>query len=234
MKKKEMKWLLFSTILVLLATVGITYAWFMQDASMTTLLKILPPDTITIIPISEVDGSEMTELDLDFHDNNMDRKDADGTIHIFRPVCIKSTSPIHRLEIVHTTNLSQLTFRIYPATKGEQGMIYDPSVFVSGEYKNQDPDNTSLAKKELLENYQNTADVADVHAYPLYWLAVNCAIEEKWQEGWQKVVSETQKGLDPVTKTEKDFYNTYYYIEISWKEDTKETDLFYVMAQNIA
>lgn len=233
MKKRGTKWLLFSTIAILFAAVGISYAWFMHDASMTTLLKILPPDTITIIPISEATGSEMAELDLDFHENSHDKKDEDGTIHILRPICIKSTSPIHKLEIVHTTNLKNLKFKIYPATKNGQSFAYDPNNSVSGGYKNKD-DATGLAKQELLENYTSTADVADVHAYPLYWLAVNCAIKTAWQDGWQQVVSEIHPGLDPVTKTEKNFYSTYYYLEISWNESTKETDLFYIMAQNVA
>ena len=232
MKKIRRIWLLVSAAAALLAIIGITYAWFMQNASMSTLLKILPPDTITIIPISEKDGSEMVELDLDFHENSNDYKDKDGTIHILRPLCIKSTSPIHRLEIVHTTNLKNLKFQIFPATKSEQGFSYDPRNPLSGSYKNRDT--SGLAKQEILENYTSTEEVADPHAYPLYWLAVNCAIEEKWQEGWQKVTSETQPGFDPVTKTEKEFYYTYYYLEISWLETTKETDLFYIMAQNVA
>ena len=236
MKKIRILWLLLSAMAVLLAAVGITYAWFSQNASMTTLMTILPPDTITIIPISEADGSEMTELDLDFHEGSDDKKDADGRIHILRPICIKSTSPIHRLEVVHTTNLKSLTFKIFPATKSGNEFTYDPSAPISGEYKNQDPGSTdeTLAKEEILDNYSSTADVADTHAYPLYWLAVNSAVEGSWKDGWQKVASEITKEWDATTKQEKDFYNTYYYLEISWLETTKETDLFYIMALNVA
>lgn len=232
MKKTGKKWRLFSTIAALLLTIGISYAWFMQKASMKTLMEILPPDEITIIPISEKDGSEMTALDLDFHENSNDYKDEYG-IHILRPVCIKSTSPVHRLEIVHTTNLKSLKFNIFPATKDGQKFTYDKDKWINGDYMN--PGTTpGLAKADTLENYTSTEEVADAHAYPLYWIAVNCAINEKWQEGWQKVTSYSQDELDPATQTEKKFYYTYYYLEISWKEETKETDLFYIMAQNIA
>lgn len=231
MKKMGKKWLLFSTIAALLLAIGISYAWFMQRASMKTLMEILPPDAITIIPISEKNGSEMTALDLDFHEDSNDYKDENG-IHILRPVCIKSTSPVHRLEIVHTTNLESLKFNIFPATKdGNQFTIQNKCINGSYQNKNQD---TGLAKEDTLENYTSKEDVADVHAYPLYWIAVNCAIKDNWQAGWQEVTSYKEPGLDPVTKTEKDFYCTYYFLEISWKEETKETDLFYIMAQNVA
>lgn len=231
MKRTRTKWLLFSTVAALFAVIGVTYAWFMQNASMTTLLAIQPPDTITI---SDADGSDMTELDLDFREDTNDTKEADGTIHILRPLCIKSTSPIHQLEIVHTTNLASLNFKIYPAEKSGNSFTFDKSKWIPGEYVNGISVDSRLAKEETLENYTSTDDVKDTHAYPLYWLAVNCAIQENWKTNWQKVISYPQTEFDVATKTEKTFYYTYYYLEISWKETTKETDLFYIMAQNVA
>ena len=235
MDKRRKKWLLFSSVFLLLAAIGIAYAWFMQNASMTTLLAIQPPDTITI---SDADGSDMTELDLDYREE-IDKKDADGTIHIFRPVCIKSTSPIHQLEIVHTTNLQSLEFKIYPATKkSETSFQYDPDKWLQGKYVNENGAGSKTAREETLENYASIEDVKNTHAYPLYWLAENCAfknvIQEGWQEKWQEVTSYPQEEFDVVTKTDKTFYYTYYYLEISWLENTKETDLFYIMARNIA
>lgn len=230
-----MIWLLFSTIAVLFVTIGVTYAWFVQNASMTTLMEILPPDSITIIPISEEDGSEMTELDLDYREGTHDFKDDNGTIHIRRPICIKSTNPIHQLEIVHTTNLNHLSFRIYPATKTGQEFSFEEGTYVSGQYINETTNGSGLAEEDILENYKSTTEVADTHAYPLYWLAVNCATSEYVGDtGWQEVTSYLQKEFDPSTKDEKDFYYTYYFLEISWRETTKETDLFYIMAQNVA
>lgn len=239
MKISRRIWLLTAAIAVLLTGVGISYAWFAQNAAMATLMEILPPDSITIIPISEKDGAGMNELDLDFRED-MDTKDEDGTIHIRRPVCIKSTSPIHRLEVVHTTNLNRLNFKIYPAVKSQAGanikFTYDQSKPISGKYKNQDSSNTSerWAKQEVLNNYENASDVADVHAYPLYWLADNSAMTGHVQVGWNEVTSEVTTEYDPVKKADQTYYFTYYYLEISWLEDTKETDLLYVMAQNVA
>lgn len=235
MNKKRKQWLLFSSFVLLLTAIGIAYAWFMQNASMTTLLAIQPPDTITI---SDADGTDMTELDLDYRENSDDWKDSEGRIHILRPLCIKSTSPIHQLEIVHTTNLKSLKFKIYPATKEGDSFIFNKEKSISGKYENETSQDSGEAKEETLENYADIADVANSHAYPLYWLAVNCAykadVGDKWQSGWQEVTSYVQKEFDVATKMEKDFYYTYYYLEISWQETTKETDLFYIMARNIA
>ena len=170
-EKRKIMRMLLPVFAILLSTAGLTYAWLAQRVSMTTLLTIQPPDTITIIPTT-IDGSELTALDLDFHENSQDKKYSDGTIHIYRPVCIKSTEPIHRLEIVHTTNLNDLGFKIYPATKNDTGEIVwsdSEDSKLSGEYKNQDKAETSkLAKKEILENYQDVNDVAERNAYPLY------------------------------------------------------------------
>lgn len=234
-EKRKKMWMLLSALVALLSMVGLSYAWMAQRASMTTLLTIQPPDTITIVPTT-TNGSELTVLDLDYNKNNGDIKDADGTIHIFRPVCIKSTEPIHRLEIVHTTNLNDLGFHIYPAEKNENNgkvTIQSLGSELSGAYKNQDG-TAKLAKQEVLENYAATSDVADRNAYPLYWIGVNCAIQNNCQPGWQAVTSYTEPGIDPKTNQPIDYYCTYYILEISWKETTKETDLFYIMAQNVA
>lgn len=220
--KRKVIWLLLLALAMLLSTVGLTYAWMAQRASMTTLLTITPPDTITIIPTKK-DGSPMTELDLDY-DEKSDLKDDDGTIHIYRPVCIKSTEKIHRLEIVHTTNLNDLDFKIYPATMltGENNTVtiqQKDTKPLSGAYKNETAPDSKLANKQALENYSSTADVADRNAYPLYWVTGDCDADLQNQE----------TGAD-----QKTYYRTYYMLEISWKDETKETDLFYIMAQNVA
>ena len=74
-----------------------------------------------------------------------DDTNENGTIHIYRPVCIKSTERIHQLEIVHTTNLKELSFNIYPASKvinGESGykISYSKDARLSGVYINRDSD----------------------------------------------------------------------------------------------
>lgn len=220
--KRKVIWLLLLALAMLLSTVGLTYAWMAQRASMTTLLTITPPDTITIIPTRK-DGSPMTELDLDFNEDIGDKK-IGNKIQIYRPVCISSTEEIHRLEIVHTTNLKDLGFKIYPASiqTDENNVVtiqQTSDTPLPGEYKNETSPNSKLAKEEVLENYTSPTDVADRNAYPLYWITDNCPADK----------SKPETGAD-----QKTYYNTYYMLEISWMDETKETDLFYIMAQNVA
>lgn len=211
--------MVISVVITLLITAGLTYAWMSQRAAMTTLLSIEPPDKITIIPTTD-NGVELKELVLDYNEKT-DTKDEDGTIHIFRPVCIRSSEPVHQLEIVHTTNLNELSFNIYAAKKievnGKQKIQSTSEAPLFGEYKNKDKD-TNLAKSEPLENYKSGQTI-ESHAYPLYWIANNSDAD----------TSNNEIGADGKT-----YYNTYYILEISWKETSKETDLFYIMAQNVA
>lgn len=216
-----------SSIVLAVFLAGVTYAWFRQDAAMTTLLSIEKPDTITI---TEADGTEMTELDLDYREDT-DIKDSEGRIHIFRPVCIKSTYPDHQLEIVHTTNLSSLEFNIYPVKKEAVFDKEHPGTALTGSYVNSTGENEKKAKEDKLENYTD-GDTVNSYAYPLYWLAQCCSNESK--AGYCQVPSTEQTEYDVFTDSEKTFYYTYYYLEISWMEETKETDLFYVMARNVS
>lgn len=240
MKRKTV---IFSVLLIalFLACSGITYAWFSQRAALSTLMNIIPPDLIEIYPV-DTDGNNLAMLDLDF-DDRVDSKTTneagDTTITIRRPVKIYSTSPVHQLEVVHTTNLNQLSFQIYPATKSDDGYKYTPNLenALSGSYINPIAENnSSLAAKEKLNNYKS-GDTVESHAYPLYWLAVECGYKNcvsDWNETWTEVTSSDETKLDPSKQTEKTYYTTYYVLEITWQETTKETDLFYIMAQNIA
>lgn len=239
--KFKKKWLVIYSIILLVILTGITYAWFVQNASMTTLLPIEKPDTITI---SDINGSDMTELDLDYIEGT-DIKDADGTIHIFRPLCIKSTSTKHQLEIVHTTNLDSLAFNIYPVTKDAMFDTTNPGTPLLGKYINLLNGTDKTAKPEILQNYSES-DTVHTNAYALYWLAQICSNQAANDTTQQQideteiynterpVFSDQQTEFDVATKSEKTFYYTYYYLEISWQETTKETDLFYIMARNIS
>lgn len=220
MKKKHLYGLLFSVLLLLLVTAGASYAWFARNASMATLVEIMPPDVITIVPVSDDGNTWMEELDLDFREGD---KQEGKTITIRRPVCIRSTSRTHRLEIAHTTNLSGLKFQLYPATKGNTSISYDQNSRINGRYVNPNSNNNELAEPELLENYREDETIEE-HAYPLYWITADD----------QTTTDKGTDEFDPVSGAQKKFYYTYYILEISWIEETKETDLFYIMAYNVA
>lgn len=241
MKKKELYALLLGVAAMVLALVGVSYAWFTQNASMATLVSIQPPDKITIIPVSEQGVIELTEIDLDFDKlkENWENDDTvNGFIYIRRPICVKSTDRSHKLEIVHTTNLKNLSFKIYPARKTNENAVYEPNTTITGNYINQNSV-TQLAEPEPLENYKNGGTV-EKHAYPLYWLQDGYSIYLKdtssppTDPSYTSVVSYESEELDTASSEMKTFYYTYYYLEICWKETTKQTDLFYIMARNMA
>ena len=223
-------------VVMIITAVGISLAWFYQHAAMSTLMNIVPPDSISIVPV-DGDGNDSSMLDLDFKEGDI--KGEDGTITIRRPIYVYSTSPVHQLEIVHTTNMNELSFAVYPATINADGktFTYDGNHCLSGEYKNQD-DNTSLAVQDKLNNYKKDDNVeVEAHAYPLYWLAGNSGdktyVADSYITNEVTSIKEPPK-FDPAKQVYKTYYKTYYMVEISWKEDSKETDLFYVMAQNCA
>lgn len=236
MKTTKQLWL-WASVLAILLGAGITYAWFAQTASMSTLLNVLPPDAISILPVSGQDGSQMIDLDLDFHEEWGDVKNPDGSFHLQRYVCVKSTSQLHRLEVAHTANLNSpnsLDFTIFLTKQNTGGGFPDPAYSeqqITGDYINKNAD-TQLANPELLDNYQSSDNV-ESHAYPLYWIQTGSAGDLSDYSNYQQYQRKVNE-YDPTHGQYKDFYYTYYHIQINWLADSKETDLFYIMAQNIA
>lgn len=246
---KTKNWLVAEALLVLLLAAGVSYAWFIMSNRMTTMVSVVPPDRIAI---AGPHGSEMLLLNLDYNENAGDQKDGDQ-IMIYRPICIKSTSQAHQLEIAHTTNIKGLSFSIYPAKEDSKGRIsgvdpssnteyrysFDEKVELTGVYQNQtssDKDEYRAADGTWHDKNYSTGDTVQTHAEPLYWLA---------QKSYDKkltvpadamgVTSEYHEAQEynPITDEYVNYYYTYYIIEITWTDKTKETDLFYLLAQNI-
>lgn len=238
------KHVLIIIIVLFLAVTGMSYAWFSNQMGLSTLMTITPPDSINIVPIDS-DGNDATMLDLEFQEGDQKNEET-GEITIRRPIYVYSTSPVHQLEIVHTTNLNKLTVSIYAAMRNEDdSFTYDTSKSLSGDYVNKRNDDPSLAKKENLHNYKVVegdnveGDNVEAHAYPLYWIADYSGAYEFVADNDKKLITNQvtsikQNKYDPVKQVYKNYYQTFYYLEITWQENSKETDLFYIMAQNIA
>lgn len=252
MKKLRLYGLMLCAAALVLVTAGASYAWFFRNASLDSLMSVLPPDTILIIPVTK-DGVKMEELDLDFHEDRGDYKDENDVIHVLRPVCVKSSNPKHLLQVVHTTNLKALNFSIYPATvtkdpftltKDATALSVEPQNILTQQSNTGSNPETSgqtmvserLAIPQSVNGNYKSGDQVEAHAYPLYWTATknsNCEIAQD-DENNKRVSSYKNEEPDPITGEKKWFYYTYYYLEINWKEETKETDLFYIMAHNVA
>lgn len=202
---------------------GLTYAWFYNQTDMATLMKISPPSNISILGPN---GSELDSLDLNY---TSDDKDVSGKVTVRRVICVQSEKDVvhhYKLEIVHTTNLKGLTFNLYPVsengnqtvTDGGYSYKYDDTI-ISGQYINQADNGTAdyrYANDAQHNTNYNEYSYVQSHAEPLYWL-VNTSLAPKTDE--------------QVTVEGKTYNRTYYVCEVSWTETTKETDIFYILAQ---
>lgn len=223
---------ILAVIVALIA--GITYAWFFNQIDMATLMKIQPPSDISILGPN---GDTLDSLDL----SHTGQADDNGTVTVSRIFCVQSKSEF-QLEIAHTTNLQGMKFKIYPATKanlnektpegevaiteGDYKYCYAKNNTVPGQYINTETEEETAKYRYATNVYHgdnyNTYEKVQTHAEPVYWLATN-----KLKATGEEVTLPDQN--DNGTET---FYRTYFICEISWTETTKETDLFYILAQN--
>lgn len=231
-KKNRIKCSMLIPIFMALILAAETYAWFFNKMDMATLMQVTPPSDITILGPG---GSDMTSLDLSYTE---DEKEGDR-VTIKRVICIQNAADAHRLEIVHTTNLKGLTFKLYQATdvtkSGSLGgdtvqrdgytYEYNKKNELTGRYLNVSSDETTAYKYATdtyhSKNYPNySADGVQSHAEPVYWL-----IDETLDDDIKNDVTITENGV------KQKYHRTYYVCEISWTETTKETDIFYILAE---
>lgn len=221
-------------VVVLALIIGLTYAWFFNQSNIATLITVAPPSKIAL---RGPHGQELSELNLSYTDNDV-TTEADGTkkVTIHRVVSVKNTGEDHKLEIVHTTNMKGLTFQLYAAaeqgaagsssdtvTNGGYTYTYNQSNPLTGSYINlkQSEGGNGYKYANDTQHQKNYSDYMNVqtHAEPLYWI-VNDP---------QKATGAAQSDSETAKKKE---CLTYYVLEISWTETGKETDIFYVLAQN--
>lgn len=211
-------------ILIIVLALGISRAWFVNENDISTLVRVSEPSAIAI---RGPHGEALSSLDMSYTDAD---KDGDK-VTIRRVVSVSSDEQKHQLEIVHTTNLKGLTFKVYPATEttsvtDKSGSItednytykYDQNNPLSGEYINVDRSTEEYRYADNKQHKTNFDDYANVqiHAEPVYWLA-----------------NGTQSGtLNDNKQNVNSKYLNYYVIEVSWTETEKETDIFYLLAKN--
>ena len=170
-------------------------------------------------------GEALSALDMSYTD---DDKHGD-TVTIRRVVSVSSNEEKHKLEIVHTTNLKGLTFKVYAAQENAAGSnsvnagnytyTYNADNPIAGKYINE---GSSTADYKYANDSKHTFNFdqygnVQAHVEPIYWLANGS------QDG---ILRDTDN--DSVASK----YLNYYVIEISWTETTKETDIFYLLVKN--
>lgn len=207
-------------LVVLLLVLGLSRAWFVNQNNITTLMQVTEPSPIAI---RGPHGEALSALDMSYTD---DDKHGD-TVTIRRVVSVSSNEEKHKLEIVHTTNLKGLTFKVYAAQENAAGSnsvnagnytyTYNADKSIAGKYINEDSSTADYKyanDRKRAFNFDQY-DKVQAHAEPIYWLA-----------------DESQTGRDADNDSVASKYLNYYVIEISWTETTKETDIFYLLVKN--
>lgn len=221
---------LLLTIGMAVLLIWVSLAWFVSQSNIATLVNVVDPAEISI---RGPHGETMTALDLSY--TNDDKAD-DGTVTIRRVISIKSSAAYHQLEIVHTTNMKGLTFKLYAAkeangsdgttdstggsiTESNYAYTYNKNDPISGTYLNvgTESNNYRFASNAYHDINYGSYSKVQIHAEPVYWLANG------------NLAATTKTNTNDTTEETL----TYYVLEISWKEDTKETDMFYLLARNV-
>lgn len=219
-----------STVVVLALLLAISYAWFTDEADMATLIEVNSPSQVSVLGPH---GQDMESIDMSYTDSD---KNGDR-VTIRRVISVSNSADSHQLEIAHTTNLRNLTFTLYKATElgkadSDTGTeTRDANTVIDKGYKytysNADKINGSYINlKDTSGNYKFADETkhsvnfdtnnVQAHAEPIYWLSSG------------DLTSDANNGNENV----KSKNLTYYVVEISWDETTKETDIFYIFAQN--
>lgn len=219
-----------STVVVLALLLAISYAWFTDEADMATLIEVNSPSQVSVLGPH---GQGMESIDMSYTDSD---KNGDR-VTIRRVISVSNSADSHQLEIAHTTNLRNLTFTLYKATElgkadsdtGTETRDANTVVDKGYKYTYSDADKINgsyINLKDTSGNYKFADETkhsvnfdtnnVQAHAEPIYWLSSG------------DLTSDANNGNENV----KSKNLTYYVVEISWDETTKETDIFYIFAQN--
>lgn len=221
-ERKVLMRLTIVALVVLLLVLGLSRAWFVNQNNITTLMQVTEPSPIAI---RGPHGEALSALDMSYTD---DDKHGD-TVTIRRVVSVSSNEKKHKLEIVHTTNLKGLAFKVYAAQENAAGSnsvnagnytyTYNADNPIAGKYINE---GSSTADYKYADNSKHAFNFdqhgnVQAHAEPIYWLA------DGEQNGMHRDTDNDSVASE---------YLNYYVIEISWTETTKETDIFYLLVKN--
>lgn len=247
-KEKQKKVPLFRAVLLLvvipLVLAGVSYAWMYNGMDIETLLKLEPPSNIAILEPDQNKALDTIKLD-----SSSATRDDSGMV-TFRQVFRVNSTGAFDLEIAHTTNLKGLSFQVYKAktaedtennytteikSKNNKSYYYSGNENVgvlTGKYvnlANKESTEYKFANKTLhgqvyyVDSDDQNSDQVQAHAEPLYWISTGEAgagIDS--DETWGGVASS-------VVSNSKDYY---FVLEASWTDSDKETDIFYILAQN--
>lgn len=245
-KDRRKKVTIISAIVAgLLIIIGITFAWFYQHQKAVSLTQIAPPGKIII---SGVHGSKLDQIDLSYNSGDIDQN---GKVTVRNVICVDSAAKDITLKLAHTTNVENLSLRIYPASE-VQNKPGNGEEYVKGSDSGKDYYYTFNSQT----GYTTEKAMDDTDTMKL----MKCLNADENKTGLAKQDGDyhnntyganekrVQKQAEPLYWTSKDKYSLslesekdknehikyehygYFVLEASWTEQDKETDIVYVTA----
>lgn len=190
-----------AVIAVVLIIAALTLSWFLTNNSLSTVAKVDSPAELKITVPGE---SAATQLDLT-NDADYDRVD-DGRVYRRRAFSVDSGGKAFELQVANTTNIKDLSVKIYRATVNKPSANGDVkgdgySWSKGAEVTDFTPIDDSKGKSETFGDYKNV----QTNAVPKY----------RWKQFEAASV-------------------TNFIIECSWPQadNYKETDVVYLIAKS--
>lgn len=191
-----------AVIAVVLIIAALTLSWFLTNNSLSTVAKVDSPAELKITVPGE---SAATQLDLT-NDADYDKPAADGRVYRRRAFSVDSGGKAFELQVANTTNIKDLSVKIYRATVNKPSADGDVkgdgySWSKGAEVTDFTPIDDGKGKSETFGDYKNV----QTNAVPKY----------RWKQFEAASV-------------------TNFIIECSWPQadNYKETDVVYLIAKS--
>lgn len=233
-----------SIVAGLLIIIGITFAWFYQHQKAVSLTQIAPPGKIII---SGVHGSELDQIDLSYNSGDVDEN---GKVTVRNVICVDSEAKNVLLKLAHTTNVENLSLRIYPASEvdfqpqnteeyvkgSDSGKDYYYIFDSKTGYTTKEPAGDKMQLMTCLNADETDEELAkqDGDYHDKTYGATEKRVQKQAEPLYWTSQSKYSLPLDStITPNEHIKYAHYGYfvLEASWTEKEKETDIVYVTAE---
>ena len=228
MEEKRKSKIIYIVLLLCLLGVaaGLTYAWFRQSYSLSTVAKIKASIRLDLAAGNGEDASR-------FQIGTVDTT-GDGVTHKDYVIAVKKDKPTdYILQIGHTTNIP-FTYKLYKAGSGTENdnnvvyvgeketFYYKKGTVVSGEYLNKISDDKILANdKYHSQTYESYSNIQE-NAEPLYWQSTDTLGGGTDLIDYYILTVSWKKRGSEQTKSDDDKYKYIDDIE------DKETDIVYI------
>lgn len=220
---------------------GVSYSWFIAGKQLSSVAKIQQPADLKIL---NPDESQMTKIDLSYTDDDVIEENGKKKVTIQRPIMIDSGSKDYDLILAHTTNISGMEISLFRAKeinadqaaqadiKYPDGLTYrywqklpQNNIFQEGSYLNRRQNFSPALADSTYNNKTFTEDevngnLIQKNASPLYWKK-----EENFESSADADIGNAME------RTSNGEFRFRYILQLSWTETEKETDIFYLIAQ---